>query len=200
MEGQRKREENDGGMARRQEKKRAVPYSSDSNLDVNCRLMSRRSGMLLGNHSGIQENEARKKNTARQVHNRAAQQSCRFICTIYLAHDRTWAAVHTAALIHAVIQYKPQVQCETRALRPEQLLLPTANSLFFLSSSRFPSPLHTLPYKCFPTLILILLFHLFLFSLLHFFFFPFFCTATPRPTSAHFWAACHRPGPHHHIC
>lgn len=62
MEGWRKREEENGrGMARRQEKKRAVPYSSDSNLDVNCRLMSRQSAMLPGNHSGIQENEARKK-------------------------------------------------------------------------------------------------------------------------------------------
>lgn len=57
-----RKEENGRGKARRQEKKRAVPYSSDSNLDVNCRLMSRRSGMLLGNHSGIQENEARRKN------------------------------------------------------------------------------------------------------------------------------------------
>lgn len=53
-------EEKERRMARRQEEKRAVPYSSDSNLDVNCRLMSQRSGMLLGNHSGIQENEARK--------------------------------------------------------------------------------------------------------------------------------------------
>lgn len=60
-------------MARGQEKERVGSYSSDSNLDVNCRLMSRRSGMLLGNHRGIQENEARKKNTARQVHNRVAQ-------------------------------------------------------------------------------------------------------------------------------
>lgn len=39
---------------------------------------------------------------------------------------------HTAALIHAVMQHKPQLQSETQALRPEQLLLPTANSLFFL--------------------------------------------------------------------
>lgn len=42
-------------MARRQKKERTFSYSSDSNLDVNCRLMSRRSGMLLGNHRGIQE-------------------------------------------------------------------------------------------------------------------------------------------------
>lgn len=185
-------------MARGQEKERVGSYSSDSNLDVNCRLMSRRSGMLLGNHRGIQENEARKKNTARQVHNRAAQQRCHFICSIYLAHDETWMAVHTAALIHAVIQHRPQVQSETQALRPEQLLLPTANS--FLSSSSFPSLLYTLPYKCIPTLILILLFHLFLFLPALFPCFLQSCAALPSlpPTSAHFWAACHRRG--HHIC
>lgn len=43
------------------ERKRLVSYSSDSNLDVNCRLMSQPSCMLLGNHTGIRENEARKK-------------------------------------------------------------------------------------------------------------------------------------------
>lgn len=56
-----------------EDKKRAISYSSDSNLDVNCRLMSLQRCMLLGNHRGIQENDARKKSTARQVHNRAAQ-------------------------------------------------------------------------------------------------------------------------------
>lgn len=44
-----------------EDKKRAVSYSSDSNLDVNCRLMSQWSRTLLGNHGGIQENDARKK-------------------------------------------------------------------------------------------------------------------------------------------
>lgn len=44
-----------------EDKKRAVSYSSDSNLDVNCRLMSQWSGMLVSNHGGIQENDARKK-------------------------------------------------------------------------------------------------------------------------------------------
>lgn len=53
--------ENGRGTARKQEKKIAISYPSDSNLDVNCRLMSQRSGKLLGNHGGIQENEARKK-------------------------------------------------------------------------------------------------------------------------------------------
>jgi len=61
LEEERRREEKERGMARRQEKERSVSYSSDSNLDVNCRLMSRQSGMLLANHRGIQENEARRK-------------------------------------------------------------------------------------------------------------------------------------------
>lgn len=46
---------------RPEDKKRAISYSSDSNLDVNCRLMSLQRCMLLGNHRGIQENDARKK-------------------------------------------------------------------------------------------------------------------------------------------
>lgn len=78
-----RKEENGRGKARRQEKKRAVSYSSDSNLDVNCRLMSRRSGMLLGNHSGIQENEARRKNANCQT---GAQQSLSIELSFYLRY------------------------------------------------------------------------------------------------------------------
>lgn len=63
--GQSGREGENGGLEEGrsegwpEDKKRAVSYSSDSNLDVNCRLMSQ--WTLLGNHGGIQENDARKK-------------------------------------------------------------------------------------------------------------------------------------------
>lgn len=54
-----RRKNGGAGEGRPEDEKGAFSYSSDSNLDVNCRLMSRRSGTMLGNHTGIQENEAR---------------------------------------------------------------------------------------------------------------------------------------------
>lgn len=53
------------------------------------------------------------------------------------------------------------------------------------SSSYFLSLTHTCSFKWIPTLILILLYHLFLSSPCSMFFFVFPCAATPPPTSAH---------------
>lgn len=135
---------------------------------------------MLGNHRGIQENEARKKNASGQVHSRASHQGCHFIYAIYISHK--WAMT----IIRVVTQYEPRVQCEILALRLDQLL-PWLQLIlpFLLPLAFFLSLTHTRSFKWIPTLILILLFHLFLSSPCSMFLFVFPCTATPPPTSAH---------------
>ncbi len=176
-------------MARRQEQKRAVPFSSDSNLDVNCRLMSQWSGVLLGDHSGIQENKAKKPRLDRcttEPLNRAIVLSALSIlhttehgrrCTRWRSYKLSYS---TSLKFNLKLQLWGQSSCYCQQ-----------RTLFsFFSPSLCFSHAHT-PYKCIPTLILILLFHLFLFlsalSLL------FCCTATSSPSLANFWAPCHSP-------
>lgn len=118
------------------------------------------------------------KNASGQVHSRASHQGYHFIYAIFISHK--WAMT----IIRVVTQYEPRVQCEILALRLDQLLLWLQLILPFLLPLAFFLSL-TCSFKWIPTLILILLFHLFLFSPCSTFFFVFPCTATPPPTSAH---------------
>lgn len=172
-----------------EDKKGAVPYSSDSNLDVNCRLMSRRSGMLLGNHSGIQENEAnnKKKKKDRCTTERSLN---RAVVLSALSTSHTTEHGRRCMRLHC---HTERVQSQTPAKTLQQLLLPTANSLFFLLLSLSLSCTHSHTNASPPSFSFSPPFHLFL-----------FLRALPlppppfhRPTSGQLATV---PGPRHHIC
>lgn len=180
-----RKERNDRGMARKQ-KKRAIPYSL-INLNVNCRLMSWRSGMLLGKMKP-EENMVPDRCTTEPLNGAVVLSAPSILHTTDLDHH---TCCHTVRASSSMWNSGIEVGAAATAA--------TANSLLFLLLlAFFLSLTHT--HSRIPNLILILLFHLFLFSPAPYPFWVFFCTATPPPTSAHFWAACHCPGPHHHIC
>lgn len=182
-----RKEKNDRGMARKQ-KKRAIPYSL-INLNVNCRLMSWRSGMLLGKMKP-EENMVPDRCTTEPLNGAVVLSAPSILHTTDLDHH---TCCHTVRASSSMWNSGIEVGAAATAA--------TANSLLFLLLlAFFLSLTHTHSFKRIPNLILILLFHLFLFSPAPYPFWVFFCTATPPPTSAHFWAACHCPGPHHHIC
>lgn len=129
--------------------KRAAPQSSDSNLDVNCRLMSRRCGMLLGNHSGIRENDARKTKT---LYDRCTTELPLYLCYLSGTRQNSDSGGDSGART-CVIQPRPHFSSGAWPLKQEQLFLPTAHSLFFLLILAL-----LLTYTHVPTITLIVLF------------------------------------------